>query len=99
MSEADTLFMIGTSFPYTDYLPKPCQARGIQIDLKPEKIGISYPIEIGLVGDSKIILSELLPHLVQKENQEFLKSRQQEMKKWNILLEERSRRTDNPIKP
>jgi pyruvate dehydrogenase (quinone) len=99
MSEADTLFMIGTSFPYTDYLPKPGQARGIQIDLKPEKIGLRYPVEIGLVGDSKIILSELLPLLVQKKDQEFLKSKQQEMKKWNRLLEERSSRTDNPIKP
>jgi pyruvate dehydrogenase (quinone) len=99
MSEADTLFMVETSFPYTDYLPKPGQARGIQIDLKPEKIDLRYPDEIGLIGDSKIILSELLPLLVQKENQEFLKSKQQEMKKWNILLEERSSRTDNPIKP
>ena len=99
MSEADTLFMIGTSFPYTDYLPKPGQARGIQIDLKSEKIGLRYPVEIGLVGDSKIILSELLPLLVPKQNQEFLKSKQQGMKNWNRLLEERSSRTDDPIKP
>ncbi len=99
MSEADTLFMIGTSFPYTDYLPKPGQARGIQIDIKAEKIGLRYPVEIGLVGDSKIILTELLPHLVQKDNLEFLKSKQQAMKNWNRLLAERSSRTDNPIKP
>lgn len=98
-SEADTLFMIGTSFPYTDYLPKPGQARGVQIDLKPEKIGLRYPVEIGLVGDSKIILSELLPLLVPKQNQEFLKSKQQGMKNWNRSLEERSSRTDDPIKP
>ncbi len=99
MSEADTLFMIGTSFPYTDYLPKPGQARGVQIDLKSEKIGLRYPVEIGLVGDSKIVLSELLPLLVPKQNQEFLKSKQQGMKNWNRLLEERSSRTDDPIKP
>ena len=61
MSEADTLLMIGTSFPYIDYLPKPGQARGIQIDIKSEKIGLRYPVEIGLVGDSKLILSALLP--------------------------------------
>ena len=67
MSEADTLLMIGTSFPYTEYLPKPGQARGIQIDIKPEKIGLRYPVEIGLVGDSKIILQDLLPLLVQKK--------------------------------
>ncbi|ALI35525.1 Putative thiamine pyrophosphate-containing protein YdaP [Candidatus Nitrosocosmicus oleophilus] len=99
MSEADTLFMIGTSFPYTDYLPKPGQARGIQIDIKAEKIGLRYPVEIGLIGDSKTILSELLPLLVQKKNLEFLKSKQQAMKNWNRLLRERSSRTDNPIKP
>jgi pyruvate dehydrogenase (quinone)/pyruvate oxidase len=99
MSEADTLFMIGTSFPYTDYLPRPGQAKGIQIDIKAEKIGLRYPVEIGLVGDSKIILLELLPLLVQTKNLEFLKSKQQAMKNWNRLLAERSSRTDNPIKP
>jgi pyruvate dehydrogenase (quinone)/pyruvate oxidase len=63
MSETDTLLMIGTSFPYMEYLPKPGQAKGIQIDMKPEKIGLRYPVEIGLVGDSKTVLSELLPLL------------------------------------
>jgi pyruvate dehydrogenase (quinone)/pyruvate oxidase len=99
MSESDTLFMIGTSFPYIDYLPKPGQARGIQIDIKPEKIGLRYPVEIGLVGDSKLVLSALLPLLNQKANQEFLKSKQKAMENWNKLLEEKSTRTDKPIKP
>ena len=58
--------MIGTSFPYIEYLPKPGQAKGIQIDIKPEKIGLRYPVEIGLVGDSKLILSALIPLLVNK---------------------------------
>lgn len=66
MKETDTLLMIGTSFPYMEYLPKPGQATGIQIDVKAEKIGLRYPIEIGLVGDSKIVLSELLPLLRNK---------------------------------
>jgi pyruvate dehydrogenase (quinone)/pyruvate oxidase len=99
MSEADTLLMIGTSFPYTEYLPRPGQARGIQIDLKPDKIGLRYPVEIGLVGDSKKILSELLPLLDQREDKEFLKSKQQGMKNWNKLLLEKSTRTDIPMKP
>jgi len=99
MSESDTLFMIGTSFPYIDYLPKPGQARGIQIDIKSEKIGLRYPVEIGLVGDSKLVLSALIPLLKQKENQEFLNSKQKAMKDWNKLLEEKSSRTDKPIKP
>ena len=99
MSEADTLLMIGTSFPYIEYLPKPGQATGIQIDIKPEKIGLRYPIEVGLVGDSKLILSALLPLLIQKDNLEFLKSKQHAVKNWNRLLEEKSTRTDKPIKP
>ena len=99
MHEADTLFMIGTSFPYIEYLPKPGQARGIQIDIKPEKIGLRYPVEIGLVGDSKLILTELLPLLSQKHDLGFLKSKQDAMKKWNKLIMEQSTRTDKPIKP
>src|ERR671924_797435 len=99
MSEADTLLMVGTSFPYIDYLPKPGQARGIQIDIKPEKIGLRYPVEVGLVGDSKIILSAVLPLLRQKVDLEFLMSKQHAMKGWRDLLKERSSRNDKPIKP
>jgi pyruvate dehydrogenase (quinone) len=99
MSDADTLLMVGTSFPYIEYLPKPGQARGIQIDIKPEKIGLRYPVEIGLVGDSKFTLAALLPLLNQKYDLEFLKSKQQGMKNWNRLMTETSTRTDKPIKP
>ena len=100
MSEADTLLMVGTSFPYIDYLPKPGQAKGIQIDIKQEKIGVRYPIEVGLVGDSKLTLSVLLPLLRSKIDLGFLKSKQDAMKDWNNLLKERSSRTgDKPIKP
>jgi pyruvate dehydrogenase (quinone) len=102
MSEANILLMIGTSFPYIEYLPKPGQARGIQIDIKPDKIGLRYPVEIGLVGDSKLILSALLPLLQDKNNDnnyDFLKSKQNGMKNWNKLLRETSTRTDKPIKP
>jgi pyruvate dehydrogenase (quinone) len=108
MNEADTLLMIGTSFPYIDYLPKPGQARGIQIDIKPEKIGLRYPVEVGLVGDSKRILLALLPLLRNKEIEEgksqgFLKSKQQAMKKWNDVLHQQSnsntKNKDRPIKP
>lgn len=99
MNEADTLLMIGTSFPYIDYLPKPGQAKGIQIDIKAEKIGLRYPVEVGLVGDSRLILAALHPLLWQKRNLDFLRSKQQAMKNWIDLLKERSTRTDKPIKP
>jgi pyruvate dehydrogenase (quinone) len=90
MEEADTLFIIGSSFPYIEYLPKPGQARGIQIDIKPERIGLRYPVKVGLVGDSNRVLLEILPLLQAKSSDsiqaKFLKSKQEEMKKWNDLL-------------
>jgi pyruvate dehydrogenase (quinone)/pyruvate oxidase len=107
MAESDTLFMIGTSFPYIEYLPKPGQAVGIQIDIKPEKIGLRYPVKIGLIGDSKQVLSQLIPLLIDRRSGsmhndpslEFLESKQQAMKKWNEILTEQSTREGEPIKP
>lgn len=86
MVEADTLLMIGTSFPYIEYLPKPGNARGIQIDIFPDRIGMRYPVEVGLVGDAKLTLSKLLPLLHQKEDSKFLRSKQIAMKKWNEMI-------------
>jgi pyruvate dehydrogenase (quinone)/pyruvate oxidase len=101
MSEADTLLMVGTSFPYIEYLPKPGQARGVQIDLKPEKIGLRYPVEVGLVGDARLTLAGLLPLLKGRDgnDSEFLNSKQRAMQDWFKLLRERSTRPDKPIKP
>ncbi|MGI0038181.1 MAG: thiamine pyrophosphate-dependent enzyme [Nitrososphaera sp.] len=99
MAEADTLLMVGTSFPYIDYLPKPGQARGVQIDLFAEKIGLRYPVEVGLVGDSRLTLAALLPLLRGREDRRFLQSKQDAMKGWAELLRERSGRTDTPMKP
>jgi pyruvate dehydrogenase (quinone)/pyruvate oxidase len=107
MSESDTLFMIGTSFPYIEYLPRPGQATGIQIDIKPEKIGLRYPVKIGLIGDSKQVLLDLIPLLNDRRvdrysnntSEQFLRSKQDAMKKWNDILEEQSSRVDQPIKP
>jgi pyruvate dehydrogenase (quinone)/pyruvate oxidase len=101
MSEADTLLMVGTSFPYIEYLPRPGQVRGVQIDIKPERIGVRYPVEVGLVGDSKNTLAELLPLLRQRTEGErgFLRSKQAAMRDWLGILRERSTRTDKPVKP
>src|SRR5207245_4639381 len=63
MEECDTLLMVGTSFPYIEYYPKPGQARGVQIELDPMRIGLRYPVEVGLVGDSRRTLEALLPLL------------------------------------
>ncbi|MDQ3967194.1 MAG: thiamine pyrophosphate-binding protein [Thermoproteota archaeon] len=101
MAEADTLLMVGTSFPYIEYLPQPGQAKGIQIDIKSEKIGLRFPVEVGLIGDAKLTLSALLSLLRQRpeEEKKFLKSKQAAMQDWFGLLRERSTRNDKPIKP
>ncbi len=61
MENCDTLPMVGTSFPYIEFLPKPGQARGVQIELDPVRIGLRYPVEVGLVGDSRRTLAALAP--------------------------------------
>ena len=98
MEECDTLIMIGTSFPYMDFLPKPGQARCVQIELDPTRVGLRYPVDIALVGDAKAVLHHLLP-LLKKKNSKFLKKSQERMKTWNELMQERGTRTDMPMKP
>lgn len=99
IEECDTLFLVGTSFPYMEFYPKPGQARGVQLDLDPTRIGLRYPVEIGLVGDCKATLRSLLPRLNKKKDRSFLKTAQEGMKSWNELLLERATRTDKPMKP
>lgn len=99
LENCDTLLMIGTSFPYLEFLPKPGQARGVQIDLDPTRIGLRYPIEAGLAGDCKRTLHELLPMLRQNGNRQFLKEAQRGMRDWWELMEERATRPDKPMKP
>jgi pyruvate dehydrogenase (quinone)/pyruvate oxidase len=99
MEHCDTLLMVGTSFPYIEFLPKPGQARGVQIDLDPMRIGLRYPVEVGLVGDSARTLEALLPRLERKRDRGFLESAQKGMKSWNGLMQERATRRDSPMKP
>jgi pyruvate dehydrogenase (quinone) len=99
LEECDTLLMVGTSFPYMEFLPKPGQARGVQIDCDPVRIGLRYPVEVGLVGDAKRTLQELLPMLRRKSDRSFLDEAQENMGKWRELMEERASRMDMPMKP
>jgi pyruvate dehydrogenase (quinone)/pyruvate oxidase len=71
LEDCDTLLMVGTSFPYIEFMPKPGQARGVQIELDPKRIGLSYPVDVGLVGDSRNTLRELIPLLKRKEERKF----------------------------
>lgn len=99
VEDCDTLLMVGTSFPYIEFLPKPGQARGVQIELDPKRIGLRYPVEVGLVGDSRNTLRELIPLLKRKENRSFLESAQKGMKDWWEVMEKRATRQDKPMKP
>jgi pyruvate dehydrogenase (quinone) len=98
MEECDTLIMIGTSFPYMEFLPKPGQAKCVQIDIDATRIGLRHPVDVGLVGDSKTILAALLP-LLKHKSDKFLKKAQDRMKSWNMLMDERGTRQDMPMKP
>ena len=99
IEKCDTLFMIGTSFPYMEFLPEPGKARGVQIDIDPTRIGLRYPVEVGLVGDCRATLRELLPMLKRNEHRGFLEDAQKGMKDWWKLMEERGSREDKPMKP
>jgi pyruvate dehydrogenase (quinone) len=99
LEDCDTLLIVGSSFPYIEFLPKPGQARGVQIDLDPLRIGLRYPVEVGLIGDSLATLRELIPLLRRNENRGFLEKAQEGMKDWWKLMEEQATRQDKPMKP
>jgi pyruvate dehydrogenase (quinone)/pyruvate oxidase len=95
----DTLLIVGSSFPYIEFYPKPGQAQCVQIELDPKRVGLRYPADVGLVGDSKRVLSELLPLLRKNESSKFLKAAQDSMREWRELMNERGTRRETPMKP
>ena len=99
MEDCDTLLIVGSSFPYIEFMPKPRQARGVQIELDPKRIGLRYPVEVGLVGDSARCLRELLPLLRRQDNRKFLEQAQAGKKDWNDLMQKQASFMDKPMKP
>jgi len=99
IEQCDTLFIIGSSFPYARYLPKPGQARGVQIDIDETRIGLRYPVEVGLTGDSQATLRALIPLLQRKADRSFLEQAQRGMEDWNRAILAEGTRTDMPMKP
>lgn len=95
----DTFVIVGSSMPYIEFLPKPGQAVCVQIDDRPERIGLRYPADVGLVGDARATLRELLPLLSRNENREFLDQAQAGMRDWWELMEHRGTRDEVPMKP
>ena len=99
MEQCDTLFIIGSSFPYIEFMPKPGQAQCVQLDIDPVRIGLRYPCGGPLVGDSAATLRALLPLIKPNQYRKFLQQAQDGMKKWWQLMEERGTRKDKPMKP
>jgi pyruvate dehydrogenase (quinone) len=99
MNECDTLLMVGSSFPYSEWLPKPGQARGVQIDLDGRMLSIRYPMECALVGDAKETLKLLIPLLERKDDRGWREQIEEEIKHWWRLLEERAMQDADPINP
>ena len=99
LENCDTLLIVGSSFPYIEFYPKPGQARAVQIEVDPKRVGLRYPVEVPLVGDACQILRALLPRLDYHPDRSYLTRAQEGMEKWRELLEERGTRTDIPMKP
>jgi pyruvate dehydrogenase (quinone) len=99
MRECDTLVIVGSSFPYLDFYPKPDRAKTVQIDLDPTRIGLRHPADVGLTGDSGEVLRALLPLVRRKQERGFLETAQKRMRHWNKLMEDRASRMTTPMKP
>jgi pyruvate dehydrogenase (quinone) len=99
MTGCDTLLMVGTSFPYSEFLPREGQARAVQIDIDGRMVGIRYPTEVNLVGDSGETLRALMPRLKRKANRSWRESVEQGVAEWWKVLEARAMNEANPINP
>ena len=99
IESCDTLLLIGTSFPYIEFLPAPGQAKAVQIDSDPVRIALRYPVDVGLVGDARHALQKLIPLLTHKIDRSFLEKAQRAMKEWWELMDTRASRMDKPLKP
>lgn len=99
MNECDTLLMVGSSFPYSEFLPKEGQARGVQIDIEPRLLSIRYPMEVPLVGDARETLRALLPLLENKADRSWRDKLDKEMADWWKTAEGYARSAAKPINP
>ena len=99
MTGCDTLLMVGSSFPYSEFLPEEGKARGVQVDLDGRMIGIRYPMEVYLVGDSKETLRRLLPLLERKGDRSWRESLEEAVAEWWQVVEERALQDADPLNP
>ena len=99
MQNCDTLLMVGSSFPYAEFLPEEGKARGVQIDIAPRMLSVRYPMEVNLCGDSAETLRALLPLLHNKSDREWRKTIEKDVREWRELLHKRALLDADPINP
>jgi pyruvate dehydrogenase (quinone)/pyruvate oxidase len=99
LDECEALLIVGSTMPYIEYYPAPGQAVCVQIDDKPERIGLRYPANVGLCGDARATLCALLPLLARNEDREFLTRAQDGMRAWWELMEQRGTSPEAPMHP
>jgi pyruvate dehydrogenase (quinone) len=98
LDDCDTLFIVGSSFPYIEFLPSPGSVKCVQIEIDPQRVSLRHPADVALVADAKVCLRALLP-LLKKHDSSFLHKAQRSKAKWQKLMEERGTRPDKPMKP
>jgi pyruvate dehydrogenase (quinone) len=99
MENCDTLLMVGSSFPYSEWLPKPGQARGVQIDIDARMLGIRYPMSVNLVGDSAETLRALVPLLERKQDRGWREEIEGEVRRWWEILDAQAHEPAQPLNP
>jgi pyruvate dehydrogenase (quinone) len=99
MKNCDTFLMVGSAFPYSEFLPKPGAARGVQVDIDGTRLSLRYPMEVNIVGDSATTLRALLPMLKQKEESAWRRKIEHGLREWWETLEERAMQDAEPLNP
>jgi pyruvate dehydrogenase (quinone) len=99
MMRCDTLLMVGTGFPYSEFLPDENQARGVQIDIDPRMLGLRFPTEVNLVGDSAETLRALIPYLNRKTDRSWRSKIESEVAEWWQTMESRAMKEAKPLNP
>lgn len=99
MEQCDALLIVGSTFPYIEYYPRPGQAKGVQIDRDPQRIGLRYPVEAGLVGDAAETLRMLNQRLQRKADRSFLEQARAGMARWREMMREIEDKPGKPMKP
>jgi thiamine pyrophosphate-dependent acetolactate synthase large subunit-like protein len=99
IEDCDTLLLVGTSMPYLKWYPEPGQARAVQIDVDPSRIGLRYPVEVGLAGDAGATLGELIPMLKRKQSRGYFDKIMSYRKQWDDRMQTYQQMQDEPMKP